>query len=192
MSVGGRMTNETLDSVTSALDQLEEKQQLFVYEYIKDLNGTKAAIRAHYAEGSAHVQANRLLSYAKVQNAIAELKTQRNERLNVDAGYVLQRLLDVDQLDVADILDNSGAIKPVNEWPKEWRQNISSFEIASDGQGTSVAKLKFPDKVKNLELIGRHIDVAAWTSNQTIDLNANIKAEVSSMSDLMDEIGNET
>lgn len=187
------MNNEALDSVEtkSALDELEEKQQLFVHEYIKDLNGTKAAIRAHYAEDSAHVQASRMLSYAKVQNAIAELKAQRNKQLNVDAGYVLQRLLDVDQLDVADILDNSGAIKPVNEWPKEWRQNISSFEVASDGQGTSVVKLKFPDKVKNLELIGKHIDVAAWTSNQTIDLNATLKAEVATISDLMDDLSDD-
>lgn len=186
------MNDDASDGVTSALDQLEEKQQLFVREYIRDLNGTKAAIRAHYAEDSAHVQASRMLSYAKVQNAIAELKAQRNKQLNVDAGYVLQRLLDVDQLDVADILDNSGAIKPVNEWPKEWRQNISSFEIASDEQGTSVAKIKFPDKVKNLELIGKHIEVAAWTSNQTIDLNANVKAEVATLSDLMDELSDET
>lgn len=186
------MNDDASDGVTSALDQLEEKQQLFVREYIRDLNGTKAAIRAHYAEDSAHVQASRMLSYAKVQNAIAELKAQRNKQLNVDAGYVLQRLLDVDQLDVADILDNSGAIKPVNEWPKEWRQNISSFEVASDEQGTSVAKIKFPDKVKNLELIGKHIEVAAWTSNQTIDLNANVKAEVATLSDLMDELSDET
>lgn len=186
------MNDDASDGVTSALDQLEEKQQLFVREYIRDLNGTKAAIRAHYAEDSAHVQASRMLSYAKVQNAIAELKAQRNKQLNVDAGYVLQRLLDVDQLDVVDILDNSGAIKPVNEWPKEWRQNISSFEVASDEQGTSVAKIKFPDKVKNLELIGKHIDVAAWTSNQTIDLNANVKAEVATLSDLMDELSDET
>lgn len=186
------MNDDASDGVTSALDQLEEKQQLFVREYIRDLNGTKAAIRAHYAEDSAHVQASRMLSYAKVQNAIVELKAQRNKQLNVDAGYVLQRLLDVDQLDVADILDNSGAIKPVNEWPKEWRQNISSFEVASDEQGTSVAKIKFPDKVKNLELIGKHIEVAAWTSNQTIDLNANVKAEVATLSDLMDELSDET
>ena len=185
------MSNDTPHSAVSALDQLEEKQQLFVHEYIKDLNGTKAAIRAHYAEDSAHVQASRMLSYAKVQNAIAELKALRNKQLNVDAGYVLQRLLEVDQLDAADILDDSGAIKPVNEWPKEWRQNISSFEVASDGQGTSVAKLKFPDKVKNLELIGRHVDVAAWTSNQTIDLNATVKAEVATISDLMDDLSND-
>ena len=174
------------------VNNLTEKQECFVREYLIDLNATQAAIRAGYSDKRASEQAYQLLQKTTVKNAIAELKARRNEQLNVDAGYVLKRLLDVDQLDVLDILDNSGAIKPVNEWPKEWRQNISSFEVAGDGQGTSVAKLKFPDKVKNLELIGRHIDVAAWTSNQTIDLNANVKAEVATLSSLMDELSDET
>ena len=184
------MSNDTPHSAESALDQLEEKQQLFVLEYMKDLNGTKAAIRANYAEDSAHVQASRMLSYAKVKNAIAELKAQRNERLNVDAGYVLQRLLEVDQLDVIDILDKNNNLKDVKDWPIEWRRNVSQFEVAENSSGV-VTKLKFPDKVKNLELIGRHIDVAAWTSNQTIDLNANLKAEVATISDLMDDLSDD-
>ena len=83
------MSNDTPHSVVSALDQLEEKQQLFVHEYIKDLNGTKAAIRAHYSEDTARQQASRLLSNVNIQNAIAELKAQRNERLNIDADTVL-------------------------------------------------------------------------------------------------------
>lgn len=185
------MNDDTPHGVVSALDQLEEQQQLFVYEYMKDLNGTKAAIRAKYSADSAAQQASRLLRNDKVQSALAELKAQRNEQLNIDAGYVLKRLLDIDQLDVLDILDKNNNLKDVKDWPDEWRQNVSQFEVAENSSGI-VTKLKFPDKVKNLELIGRHIDVAAWTSNQTIDLNANIKAEVSSMSDLMDEIGNET
>ena len=185
------MNDDTSHGVVSALDQLEEQQQLFVLELMKDLNQKQAAIRAGYSENTAAAQASRLLTNVNVRAAFDELKAIRNQQLGVDAGYVLQRLLTVDQLDVVDILDNSGAIKPVNEWPKEWRQNISSFEVASDEQGTSVAKIKFPDKVKNLELIGKHIDVAAWTSNQTIDLNANVKAEVATISDLMDDLSND-
>ncbi|NYR09596.1 terminase small subunit [Psychrobacter sp. BI730] len=186
------MTDEAPNSDKSALNQLEEQQQLFVLELMRDLNQTKAAIRAGYSENTATAQASRLLTNVNVKAAFNELKAIRNEQLGVDAGYVLKRLMDIDALDVADLLDDKGSIKPISEWSMDWRQNISSFEVADDGQGSSVVKLKFPDKVKNLELIGRHVDVAAWTSNQTIDLNANIKAEVSSMSDLMDEIGNET
>ena len=171
--------------------KLTEKQELFVREYLKDLNATQAAIRAGYSENYASEQAYQLLQKTTVQEAIAELKAERNKELKVDAKYVLNRLLDIDQLDVLDILDPNGCIKPVNEWPKSWRQNISSFEIAGDENQGQVVKLKFPDKVKNLELIGRHVEVGAWVTNQSIDLNANHKHEVSTLSDLIDELSNE-
>jgi len=171
--------------------KLTEKQELFVREYLKDLNASQAALRAGYSEGSHGEQGYQLLQKTSIQNAIAELKAERNKELKVDAKYVLNRLLDIDQLDVLDILDPSGCIKPVDEWPKSWRQNISSFEIAGDKNQGQVVKLKFPDKVKNLELIGRHVEVGAWVTNQTIDLNANHKHEVSTLSDLIDELSNE-
>lgn len=170
------MSNDTPHSAVSALDQLEEQQQLFVRELMRDLNQTKAAIRAGYSENTAATQASRLLTNVKVKTAFDELKAIRNENIGVDAGYVLKRLIDIDQLDVLDILDDKGAIKPVNEWSAEWRQNISSFEVADDGQGGSVVKLKFPDKVKNLELIGKHVEVGAWITSSQVDHTSSDKS----------------
>lgn len=171
--------------------KLTEKQRLFVHEYLIDLNATQAAIRAGYSEKTAKEIGCENLTKPNIAEAIAKAQAERNKELKVDAKYVLNRLLDIDKLDVLDILDPNGCIKPVNEWPKSWRQNISSFEIAGDENQGQVVKLKFPDKVKNLELIGRHVEVGAWVTNQTIDLNANHKHEVSTLSDLIDELSNE-
>lgn len=171
---------------------LTPKQRLFVKYYVISLNATDAAIKSGYNENSAAEMGYENLRKPHIKKAIADAQAERLANLDIDANYVLRRLIDVDLLDIADLLDNNGSIKPVSEWSKEWRQNISSFEVADDNQGGSVIKLKFPDKVKNLELIGKHINVAAWTSNQTIDLNATVKAEVATISDLMDELGDET
>lgn len=170
--------------------KLTEKQELFVREYLKDLNATAAAIRAGYSSNNAKVVACNTLAKPHIQAAIARHKAIRNARLEADASYVLKRLLEIDQLDVIDILDCAGNILPVSSWPREWRQSISSFEVASSQQG-QVIRLKFPDKVKNLELIGRHVEVGAWLTNHVIDLNANHKHEVSTLSDLIDELSNE-
>ena len=51
---------------------LTEKRRRFD-EYLKDLNGKQAAIRAGYARASAEVEASRLLRDAKVAEAIEEL-----------------------------------------------------------------------------------------------------------------------
>lgn len=170
---------------------LTPKQRLFVKYYVISLNATDAAIKAGYSPDSAANIGSENVRKPHIKKAIAEAQAERLANLDIDANYVLKRLIEVDTLDVIDILDHNNNIKPVAEWPKEWRQNISSIDVAENTSGT-IVKLKFPDKVKNLELIGRHINVAAWTTNQTIDLNANIKAEVSTISDLMDELGDET
>ena len=49
---------------------LEPRQAKFVEEYLIDLNQTKAAIRAGYAENGASTQAVRLLAKANIQEAI--------------------------------------------------------------------------------------------------------------------------
>src|SRR4051794_11457661 len=59
---------------------LTPKQQRFVEEYVVDLNGKHAAIRAGYSATSAEGQASRLLSDAKVQQAVSALQGQRAER----------------------------------------------------------------------------------------------------------------
>lgn len=171
--------------------KLTAKQRLFVKYYVISLNATDAAIKAGYSPDSAANIGSENVRKPHIKKAIADAQSERLANLDIDANYVLKRLIEVDTLDVIDILDHNNNIKPVADWPKEWRQNISSIDVAENTSGT-IVKLKFPDKVKNLELIGRHINVAAWTTNQTIDLNANIKAEVTTMSDLMDELGDET
>lgn len=61
------------------------QHEAFALEYTIDFNGTQAAIRAGYAEGSAHVTASRLLRNAKVaariQERMAELTMTSNEAL---------------------------------------------------------------------------------------------------------------
>lgn len=152
--------------------KLTDKQELFAREYLKDLNATQAAIRAGYSAKTAQEQASRLLSNVMVQARIAELKSDRNEQIGIDAAYVLRRLVEIDQMDVLDIVRDDLSLKPVTEWPPVWRRYISGFDVAEmfeyggeDG-GKELAgilkKIKWPDKVKNLELLGKHVDVQAF------------------------------
>ncbi|EOT1891487.1 terminase small subunit [Citrobacter freundii] len=144
--------------------KLTDKQELFAREYLKDLNATQAAIRAGYSEKTARSQANRLLTNVDIENRIAELKSVRNEEVGIDAAYVLKRLVEIDQMDVLDILLANGELKPIKDWPKTWRTTLSGMdvtEMAGDAAGL-LKKIKWPDKVKNLELLGKHVDVQAF------------------------------
>ena len=147
--------------------KLTDKQELFAREYLKDLNATQAAIRAGYSAKTAQEQASRLLSNVMVQSRISELKAERNEVVGIDAAYVLKRLVEIDEMDVLDILNANGELKPIKDWPKVWRTTLSGMdvtEMAGDAAGL-LKKIKWPDKVKNLELLGKHVTVQAFKDN---------------------------
>lgn len=96
-----------------------------------------------------------------------------NDEFGVNAAYVLKRLVDIDRMDVLDIMNDEGSLLPVSEWPLIWRQFIQQFEIEEifAGRGDErlniglLKKIKWPDKIRNLELLGKHIDVSAFKEN---------------------------
>lgn len=146
---------------------MNTKKSRFAQEYIIDLNATKAAVRAGYSEKTAYSIGQRLLKNVEVQAEIQRLMSQRVERTEVDADYVVNRLIEIDQMDVLDIMDDAMSLKPVSEWPKSWRQYLSGFDLADMFEGSGddrkmvgiLKKIKWPDKIKNLELLGRHLGV---------------------------------
>lgn len=144
--------------------KLTDKQELFAREFILDLNATQAAIRAGYSEKSSRNQGARMMANDDILNRIAELKADRNDEVGINAAYVLKRLVEIDQMDVLDILLANGELKPIKDWPKTWRTTLSGMdvtEMAGDAAGL-LKKIKWPDKVKNLELLGKHVDVQAF------------------------------
>jgi phage terminase small subunit len=74
---------------------LTPKQQTFVAEYLKDLNATRAAVRAGYSAKTAQEQSSRLLSNVMVAEAVQKAMDKRSERTQIDADYVLSGIRDV-------------------------------------------------------------------------------------------------
>lgn len=156
--------------------------EAYCQSYIKTPeNQTQAAINAGFSPNTAAVKASNMMRDERIQKRIAELMEERNKRMRVSADYVLMRLVEIDQMDVLDILNDDGGMKPIAEWPKVWRTSLSAMDIATikttqaslqkeNGEADLsvedvehiLKKVKWPDKVKNLELIGKHVDVNAF------------------------------
>ncbi|EHX3731778.1 terminase small subunit [Salmonella enterica subsp. enterica serovar Johannesburg] len=161
---------------------LTAMQEAYAQEYTKcPENQTQAAINAGFSPNTAAVKASVMMRDERIQKRIAELMEERNKRLRVSADYVLLRLVEIDQMDVLDILNEDGSMKPISSWPKVWRTSLSALDIATikttqaslqkdNGEADLsvedvehiLKKIKWPDKVKNLELIGKHVDVNAF------------------------------
>ncbi|HBR7575877.1 TPA: terminase small subunit [Klebsiella pneumoniae] len=163
---------------------LTVQQEAYCQEYVKcPENQTQAAINAGYSPNTAGKFASQNMRDARIQKRIAELMEDRNKRLRVSADYVLLRLVEMVQMDVSDILDDDGGIKPVSQWPKVWRTSLSAMDInrirmaGKDGEDdieSTLQKVKWPDKVKLLELIGKHVDVMAFKERMEVNVNVTI------------------
>ena len=109
--------------------------------------------------------ASEILKNPNVLGFIESVKVIVAEEAQVNSSYVLNRLIEIDSLDVIDILNPDGSMKPIIKWPKSWRTSITGIDVQEMMSGdiaTVIKKIKWPDKLKNLELLGRHVNIKAF------------------------------
>lgn len=145
--------------------RLTDKQRRFVEEYLVDLNATQAAIRAGYSKRTAQEQSSRLLSNVMVQTAIQEAMAARSERTGITQDMVVQELAAVGFFKVTDhvqILDGGGVVFTPTEKLTEAQK--SALAWIKDGKfGLDVG---FQNKVKALELLGKHLGMFSERATQ--------------------------
>lgn len=150
----------------------------FCEEYLIDLNATQAAIRAGYSSKTADVQSARLLVNVKVQERISLLRSKQSKRTEVTADKVIAELAAIafaDRTELAKV-DKNGSVKftPTDSLPDDVKKIISGIK---EGKfGTEVSSY---DKVKALELLGKHLGLwekAASESNAASEVPTLYKA----------------
>ena len=150
--------------------KLTVKQQAFVAEYLVDLCGAQAAIRAGYSENTATEQASRLLTNVKVAAAIAEAQAKRAERTEVSQDYVLNNLVEV--------VERCMQKRPVCN---------AKGEQVNDEDGNNLWSFNAQGANKGLELLGRHLGMFKEQHEHTgknggpIPVEHNVSAAVAAM-----------
>ena len=145
--------------------ELTPQQELFCQEYVKDLNGKRAAIRAGYAEDSAQMQSSRLISNDKVQQRIIELNNEKLNAVKVDAQTILSELLKLATSDIRQLFDEKGALLPPDQWPDNIARSVSSIQVDElfefdNGQRNQTGytkKIKLWDKNAALDKLAKHL-----------------------------------
>lgn len=138
-------------------EKLTDLQEQFCREYLVDLNATQAAKRAGYSEQSARQQGSENLSKPAIQERIEALMQERSRRVEVTSDLVLSELLLIAKTDLSRAFDAQGNLLPVPKIPEEIRRAISAVEVTVSALGVATKKVKFLDKIKSLELLGKHL-----------------------------------
>lgn len=132
-------------------------------------------------KASINTKASKLHLLVKVQSRIEELElrvlSKAKEKFDIDADWLLGELKGVRDMDVLDIMESDlKSFKPLDEWPSIWRREISGIDLmtlsnSDENIESIIKKIKWPDKTKNRELIGKHVNVQAFKENINITDN---------------------
>jgi len=156
--------------------KLTAKQKRFIEEYLFDLNATQAAIRAGYSVDSAYSIGNENLKKPEIKSSIDKAIAERSRRTGINTDRVLRELGKIAFINPADVINlDTATVK--EEATREGTACIQSIKIKTipteDGDITE-REIKTYDKLKALELCGKHLGM--WT--ERIDLNATMGVQI--------------
>lgn len=148
--------------------KLTAKQIRFVDEYMVDFNATQAAIRAGYKAKTAHVIGAENLRKPKIAEEIARRQKDLQRRTEVTQDRVVKELARVAFADATDYAcvetltyeNEDGTVSQVQIVSPKDTDTLSDDQraaIAGIKHGANGIEVKLHDKIKALELLGRHI-----------------------------------
>lgn len=189
---------EAVEQVIENAD-LTDKQRLFCLYYVKCFNATKAYQKAFQVDYvTACGNASNLLKSIEIKNEILRLKQNRLNREMLDESDIFQKYMDIAFSDITDFVEFGqedvpvmavyGPVQVKDEETGEKktltkRVNVVRFKDSSEVDGTLIAEvkqgkdgasIKLPDKMKALEWLGEHMDMATEEQRARIE---NIKAK---------------
>jgi phage terminase small subunit len=151
--------------------KLTDKQEMFVNEYLKCFNATKAAKKAGYSEKTAGAIGSENLAKPEIASRIRE----RMQAAAMDTNEVLYHLAQIARGDMDDVLDDHGTIdlfKARDAGKTNLIKRVKTKSITTadkDGEGSDIfeSETEAYDRMRALELIGKHL--AMWTERVRVD-----------------------
>jgi phage terminase small subunit len=159
---------------------LAPRQQRFVEEYLRDLNGTAAYQRAGYAATPRVARSNavRLLANASVQAAIAEAQASRAQRVHLTQDAVLHELKLLATSDIRHYLvDDRGDITLGDGAPPDAMRAVSSLKKKITHTETSVTyetTITLWSKPAAIKMAGEHLGVFKGAEPTMPDIHVHV------------------
>lgn len=151
---------------------LVKKRERFVEEYLIDLNATQAAIRAGYSPKTAYSIGHELMKIPEVRARIDKAMAERSKRTGINADRVLRELGKIAFVNATDVIDMSDATVK-NDAERDDTAAIASVKVkvipGENGDGVE-REIRLADKLKALELCGKHLGMFKENSDDNVPL----------------------
>ncbi len=164
---------------------MTKKQKRFVEEYLIDLNATQAAIRAGYSPETAKQIGSENLSKLDISNAIAKDMAERSKRTGINADRVVIELAKIALVNPGKVINTKNATirEDATEEDLAAVQSVKVKESYSDTGRMTEREVRMSDKVRALELLGRHLGM--WNDKLQV---SGLEDEKSKLDDLIQQM----
>ncbi len=186
----------SVDEISSIIEnpELTDKQRLFCVHYIRCFNATKAYQRSYGCDyRTAQSNGYKLLTNTYIKQEILRLKQERLNREFLSEVDIFQKYMDIAYADITDymtfgteevpVMAMYGPVKVKNPETGEERQltkivNTVRFKNSSEVDGTILAEvkqgrdgasIKLPDRMKALQWLSDHMDMATEEQKAKIE-----------------------
>ncbi len=157
--VTGELVAKQELSYDQLLKQLPPQRRRFVQEYLVDVNGTQAAIRAGYSEVSAKAQASQLLTYLNVAAAIDAGHDRLSELTRVRQYQVRSALANLSFYDSRDLMKwgkDGVTLKESKDLTRDQAACVAEVtQTITEAGGTIRCKLH--NRIDALSLLAKHL-----------------------------------
>ncbi len=151
---------------------LNDQERLFCEHYVKHFNGAEAARQAGYSEHTAAAIASRMLKRVNVSEKIRSLVKETQTTAKDTRVRIVEALTKMAFCDLTKIGTFTDAgefnLRPVAELTDEATYPINEISRTVLKGGSQRLKVKLADRLKAIELLGRHIGM--WDQDGSGDL----------------------
>lgn len=154
---------------------MTKKQKRFADEWLIDLNGTQAAIRAGYSPETAASIASENLRKPEIEKYIAKAMAERSRRTGVNQDRVVLELAKIAFIKMTDVVDADGRIREdAREEDLSCIESIKCKKSVTDTGSSEEREVKVSSKMKALELLGKHLGM--W--NDKLEVSGELETVV--------------
>lgn len=162
---------------------MTKKQKRFIEEYLIDLNATQAAIRAGYSPDTAYSIGNENLKKPEIKAHIDKAMAERSKRTGVNADRVVMELAKIAFVNADDVIDFKTATVKEGARPEDMAA-IQSVKVKTFGEDGLEREIKMADKIKTLELLGRHLGMF----KDKVEVSGTLETEKTKLDDLLQQL----
>lgn len=149
---------------------MTSKEKKFCEEYLVDLDGTKAAIRAGYSKRTAGQIAYDMMQKQHIKKYLEKKRTELEIKTGVKAESVIRELAALGFYNVQDLVNDENCAIKISKAEREILKPVVGLKVTETitkaGERIIVTDLKLANKIEALVSLGKHLGVFEKDNNQ--------------------------